>query len=148
VKTIWADAHRREIEERLARLAPDAVPLWGRMNAPQVVAHLTQATMMASGELPVRFKRTPLRFTPLKQLILYVLPFPKGTPTAPELLARTPAGDWPKETAELRAALDRLHARDRSAPWPRHPVFGDLSAHGWGVLVYRHTDHHLRQFGV
>ena len=118
------------------------------MNASQVVAHLTQAVMMASGELPVRFRRTPLRLTPIKQLAVYLLPFPKGLPTAPELLARQPVGDWPTETAELRAALDRLVRRERSAPWPKHPVFGNLSARAWGVLVYRHTDHHLRQFGV
>jgi len=27
-------------------------------------------------------------------------------------------------------------------------VFGRLSAKQWGVLMYRHVDHHLRQFGV
>ena len=31
---------------------------------------------------------------------------------------------------------------------PETPAFGPLSARGWGVLTYRHLDHHLLQFGV
>jgi len=30
--------------------------------------------------------------------------------------------------------------------WPEHPAFGALSRRAWGVLIYRHMDHHLRQF--
>ena len=32
--------------------------------------------------------------------------------------------------------------------WPDHPAFGALSRRAWGVLIYRHMDHHLRQFGA
>jgi hypothetical protein len=45
-------------------------------------------------------------------------------------------------------AADRRELMDRSAPWPVHPAFGTLSSATWGVLVYRHTDHDLKQFGV
>jgi hypothetical protein len=31
---------------------------------------------------------------------------------------------------------------------PEHPAFGRLSGRAWGALVYRHMDHHLRQFGL
>lgn len=148
VKSLWRDADRREIDERLARLNADTVPLWGRMRAPQMVAHLTQAMMMATGELPVRDRRTFLRFPPLKHIGVYLLPFPKGLPTVPELLAREPAGDWSGGLTELRAAVERFVAHGRSGSWARHPAFGALSAHAWGALAYRHTDHHLRQFGV
>lgn len=30
----------------------------------------------------------------------------------------------------------------------RQPAFGRLTRPAWGVLSYRHIDHHLRQFGV
>lgn len=29
-----------------------------------------------------------------------------------------------------------------------HPAFGDLSYDAYGCLIAKHTDHHLRQFGV
>ena len=29
-----------------------------------------------------------------------------------------------------------------------HPVFGNLSYRAYGVLIARHADHHLKQFGV
>jgi hypothetical protein len=102
---------------------------------------------MALGDLPVAAKATPIRYPPLKQLIVYVAPFPKNVPTAPELLARAP-GDWSSDVHALLGLVDRVVARGPSARWPDHPAFGRLSPRAWGVLMYRHMDHHLRQFGA
>ena len=46
--------------------------------------------VMALGDLACRERRLPLRFTPIKQLVIYLLPFPKGVPTAPCASADTP----------------------------------------------------------
>jgi hypothetical protein len=146
MKTLWQDERRRELVDRIGRLTPEAKPRWGRMDAPQMVAHLAASVRMAIGDLPTVMKRTPLRHPPLKQLIIYVLPFPKGAPTVPEL-RRAPVA-WQKEVDDLRALLDRFATRERSGSWPSHPAYGPLSARGWGVLTYKHCDHHLRQFGV
>jgi hypothetical protein len=146
MKTLWQEERRRELRDRISRLTPETKGLWGRMNASQMVAHLVASVRMATGDLPTQSKRTPLRHPPLKQLIIYVLPFPKGTPTAREL--QPVPRPWHVEVDELRALLDRFAMRDRNGSWPVHPVFGPLSARGWGVLAYRHLDHHLRQFGV
>jgi hypothetical protein len=88
-----------------------------------------------------------LRYPPLKQFIVYLAPFPKNVPTAPELLARPP-GDWAGDVTALLSLVDRVVARGQSATWGQHPLFGALSPSGWGVLMYRHVDHHLRQFGT
>ncbi len=117
------------------------------MTALQMVAHLSDSLRMASGELEVAPKRVPFRFSPLKELVLYVLPVPKGVPTSPELIARKP-GDWSVEVASLREELNGLVERGPEALAPVHPAFGRMSAKQWGVLIYRHMDHHLRQFGV
>jgi hypothetical protein len=133
----------------VARLAADRAGAWGRMTAPQMVCHLAESLKMALGELPVASKKMPIRYPPLKQFIIYLAPFPKNAPTAPELLARS-AGSWAGDVADLQALVDRVSARgaDALAQWPDHPAFGRLSRRAWGVLVYRHMDHHLRQFGV
>ena len=147
MRSVWNEAERRELKERLDRLTPQHAAKWGRLTAPQMVVHLADALRMATGEIAVAPKNMVLRYTPLKQLVIYWLPFPKGAPTAPELLARTPA-DWPAETADLHAELDRLAARGPAALVETHPAFGRLTGRDWGVLIYRHMDHHLRQFGV
>lgn len=148
MKTLWDPAARRELCDRLTRLTPAATRRWGTMSAPHMVAHLVDSMRMAIGDIPVASKNLPLRFTPIKQLIIYCLPFPKGAPTAPELVSRLPA-DWPSECATLLTLIDRFADRSRSAPgWPDHPAFGKLTGNSWGVLAYRHIDHHLRQFGV
>jgi hypothetical protein len=87
------------------------------------------------------------RHFPVKHLFLYVLPIPKGVPTAPELLAREPA-PWAEERAQLAALVARFGGAPARAAWPEHPLFGPLTAHEWGTLTYKHVDHHLRQFGV
>lgn len=145
--TIWDAGDRRRLQERLATLTPEARRRWGSMTAPQAVAHLVGATRMALGDLPCRTKKGLIRYAPLKQLIVYMLPFPKGVPTAPELVGRTMLS-WTAEVSELSALLERLASEPAGRSWPEHPAFGRLSRRAWGVLTYRHTDHHLRQFGV
>jgi hypothetical protein len=146
MKSMWDRDTKGDVHDRIARLTPDHRAQWGKMSAPQVVCHLAESLKMALGELPVKPKRVPIRYPPLKQLLVYLAPFPKNVPTAPELLARTPR-DWTSDVTELQSLVDRFAAR-RAASWPEHPAFGKLSERAWGVLVYRHTDHHLRQFGV
>ena len=147
MKSIWNDADYRELRSRVGRLTPEATANWGKMNAPQMVCHCTDALKMINGDVATAPKNVPLRFTPIKQLVIYWLPFPKGVPTAPELLARRPT-EWNGEIEALQRELDVVVSRGRQGPFVPHPAFGKLSPRAWGVLGYRHLDHHLRQFGV
>ncbi|MDB4880403.1 MAG: hypothetical protein JWL60_1849 [Gemmatimonadetes bacterium] len=147
MKSLRTEHDREAILARIGSLEASAAARWGRMKAPQMIAHLVQSLRMATGELPVRAKRTPLRYAPIKQLVMYVLPMPKGLPTAPELLQREPAS-WDAEVAALRGALQRFAERAPDAEWPAHPVFGPFTAREWGVQAHSHVDHHLRQFGA
>jgi hypothetical protein len=112
-----------------------------------MVVHVTDALKLYRGDLSVAAKSLPIRFPPLKQLIIYVLPIPKHVPTAPELLARVP-GEWATELAGLVRQVQLMAADRDRASWPDHPVFGRMSRRAIGVLAWKHTDHHLRQFGV
>lgn len=136
--------------ERLARLGRDSRPLWGIMSAPDMVSHCIQTIRMANGTLSIAPMSLPFPFrsAPLNRLIVYALPFPRHLPTFPELMARAP-GEWSSDRAELVTLLDELAAGDPfHRAWPAHPAFGRLSASAWGVLGYKHLDHHLRQFGA
>ena len=145
--TMHDEPTRRAVHARASRITPDTKPLWGKMNAPQMVVHITDALHMATGALPVRSKKMIVRFAPLKQLLIYVLPMPKGLPTARELQDRVPLS-WSGELRDFSKSLDAFAAHDAVGTWPDHPIFGKMSRRDWGVLAYRHVDHHLRQFGA
>lgn len=146
--SLWEEDARRDLLERLARLTANSRPQWGRMNAPQMLTHVNDQFRMALGDLPTVSERLPIRYPPLNSLVAYVLPWPKSSPTAPELLARIDQSTWPVEVATFAMLLQRFAALPPDAAWPVHPAFGRLSRRGWALLGYRHTDHHLRQFGA
>jgi hypothetical protein len=149
-RTLADPATRAALAARLARLTPETPARWGAFTAPRMLAHVLDATRMYLGELSCRPRDRALFRTALVQwLVIDVLPFPRGAPTARELLERPPAPTFDADRQALLALLDRFDAAHPQAPtrWPAHPLFGPLTAAQWGRLGYKHTDHHLRQFG-
>ncbi len=139
---------RAEILRRVGTLRVDSTAHWGQMDVGRMLRHVGACLEMALGERPVRpGSRTPFRFFPLKHLLLYVLPLPKNVPTAPELVVRE-AGDFEAGRRHVGELVGRFGGAPRSGRGAEHPLFGVLTWSQWGVLQYRHTDHHLRQFGV
>jgi hypothetical protein len=147
MKSSWEPEAQRELTDRVGRLAWDRRAEWGTFTAPKMVCHLADSLRMAMGDLKVAPKRLPIRYPPLKQLIIYLAPFPKGAPTAPELLVRQPR-EWANDVADVQSLLARAATASTTDAWPEHPAFGRLSRRAWGVLIFRHMDHHLRQFGA
>jgi hypothetical protein len=146
--TLFDSASMEAIQGRMARLRPDMPALWGKMTAPQMLCHLIDAFRIPLGEEPVTVRWTPLRIAPLRWLLVYALPWPKGKlPTTPEFQRTQPAA-WEADQAAWKAALERFVERGRKGgAFEPHPAFGALSTKEWGRLVYLHCDHHLRQFG-
>ena len=147
---MWDERRREEILDRIGRLQPGAAPLWGRMRADEMLAHLVQGMLMGMGELPTHSRKTILRHWPLKHLFVYWVPFPKGIARAPrELMTWGETPEWSASVERLRTLIHRFEVLDRKGKdWPVHPVFGPLNGKAWGALAWRHLDHHLRQFGV
>jgi hypothetical protein len=104
---------------------------------------------MALGELEVLPKISLLAAWPVKKLIIYVVPFPKSAPTAPELLP-TAGGDFGEAKATFAETLDRLVAagEDPEFRWAPHAAFGRLTPADWGALIDKHIEHHWKQFGI
>ena len=121
-----------------------------------MLAHVIQSLRMMTGDVSVAMPRGPwvVRHAPLKHLLIYVLPFPRGLPTSPELLARPSAGEhasaaeWAEELRAFERALARIPEVAEAGAWPPHPAFEALSGREWAVLQRRHLEHHFRQFGL
>ncbi|MFI5198339.1 MAG: DUF1569 domain-containing protein, partial [Thermoanaerobaculia bacterium] len=75
-------------------------------------------------------------------------PMGKNAPTDPTFVIAG-ARDFEKEKARLLAIATRFASSGPAAVNGRiHSFFGVMTGDEWGVLMWKHLDHHLRQFGV
>jgi len=146
--SVLVEGERASLSGRVGRLTPASPAKWGRMDAGQMLRHTAEALRMALGELPVRPAGKRFFHARLvKYLMIRVLPFPKGAPTAPELRVAEPVA-FEAERARWLGLLSRFGSAPPSGVGAEHPLFGPLTWQEWGELQYKHLDHHLKQFGV
>jgi len=76
------------------------------------------------------------------------VPMRRNSPTAKSLVIHDDR-DLAKEKDRLTGIIDRFAGGGPAvcAVHP-HPFFGKLTPQQWAILMYKHLDHHLRQFGV
>lgn len=144
---VWEPGREEELLRRLEALNPGARAQWGGFTPARMLWHCAQALDAGLGLYPVKPKKTPFRFWPMRKLIIYVAPWPKGAPTAPELLPGSEP-DFQKAKSDFQAALRRFVQAGPNGRFAPHAAFGELSAGDWGALAYRHIDHHFRQFAL
>ncbi len=146
--SIFDRGERDALKKRVMKLRPDATRKWGKMDAAGMQAHLVAGMKMGLGTLKVTPKKSPMANWFGRWLVIHSpLPWPKGVPTVDELKDLSSL-DFDAEQTELLKLIDAVSARGHSDGWPPHPMLGELSTKDWGVLAWRHLDHHLRQFGV
>lgn len=147
-RTILNESDRAEIINRMRSLSVSSTRRWGSMDVVGMLQHLRLSARMGLGELPVPSanKRVFQKF-PLKHLIIYVFPFPKGAPTMPELKP-IDAVSFEEERAAVLELMERIGTGPSDGNGPAHPLFGPLTRREWGVITYKHADHHLKQFGA
>ena len=148
MRTILNEPDRAEIVRRLRSLSVTSAGRWGSMDVTAMLQHLRLSARMALGELPVpSANKRVFQVFPMKHLILYVFPFPKGAPTAPELKP-VAAESFEEERAMLLESIGRIANGAPEGGAPAHPLFGPLTWNEWGVATYKHCNHHLKQFGA
>ena len=142
---------RLEVLQRLDRLRCDTPPRWGRMNALQMLEHLARAFEVALKERHAAPRPSALR-GPLGRLGALYLPvrWKRGYSTVPELdIVRSGAStaDFDQIKARVSMLIERFCEAAPQQLSPEHPIFGRMSHRDWMLWGYRHSDHHLRQFG-
>ena len=147
--SILKESDRAEIVSRLGSLSALSTRKWGTLDVIGMLQHLNLSARMTLGELPVASSNKRVFQTfPFKHLILYVLPFPKGAPTAPELIARSGSAVLEDERLAFARLFDQLSGITAGSLLQPHPAFGVLSYDEYGALMAKHTAHHFRQFGI
>jgi hypothetical protein len=153
VKTLARLHDKEEILARLRALPPDAQRRWGRMTAPQMVCHLSDAFRAVTGRMTMSPATGQLQRTVVKWIALYVpLPWPRGRiltrPEIDQMVGGTKPAVFAADLAELESLVELVTAPERAFEWHPHPIFGRLSDAEWLRWGYLHMDHHLRQFGA
>jgi hypothetical protein len=142
----------QSLKQRLGRVRPDSPRRWGTLTPHEMLCHLGDAAAMVLRTRP-RTVPIPQRRRPIVKALALWLPvrWPHGWPTNPLLDPRA-QGTRPSEFTEdlLRAiaGIDGIAAAAPDALDPAHGLFGTMSLRDWQRWAYRHTDHHLRQFGL
>ena len=139
---------RFAIRRRLEALSPAHQARWGKFTAPEVVCHLSAALREGLGEINPGKPSGPMAVPPINWLVIHLMPWPKGGAKSPPTLLSTRPTSWDADKAALDKLIERFGQRGAKAKWPASSSFGSISGRTWGVLGYRHLDHHLRQFNV
>lgn len=150
MKSLFNPETKTEIFTRLQALGPDSRPLWGSMNVNQNLHHMAMLFDIAMD----KFKATPGMAPPLPKwllrLILLYLQMPKGRiKTLKEMNTienQINPLSFENEREQLKTRIETFCNSTHLAA--EHSVGGKFSRHDWGRFTYKHTDYHLKQFGV
>jgi hypothetical protein len=146
VKTISDKNTREELIHRIQNLNENATAKWGKMNVHQMVRHCCLSEEMLLGKRKYKQNLVGIIFgkIALKGLMKDEKPMMRNSPTVPNLKVKE-TGDFEREKAQWISLMEE-HA-DLARLGIMHPFFGKMTQEQVDRLVYKHTDHHLRQFG-
>jgi len=109
--SILNETDRAAITSRVRSLSSSSTRRWGTLDVTGMLKHLHLSALMALGEMEVpSANKRVFHVFPFKHLLLYVVPFPKGAPTAPRLKPDAAASIEEERTALLEL-IERLGTR-------------------------------------
>ncbi|MEQ8477854.1 DUF1569 domain-containing protein [Fulvivirga sp.] len=150
MKTIFDAATREELILRIGLVKEGSKPVWGKMNVYQMVRHNTFWNEWILGKGNHIYKQEFLgkifgKFA-LKRMIKDEKPFDKNIPTSAPFKVKDINGNLASEKDKWISLVNEYEHFNN--PAFIHGFFGKMTTEQIGILVFKHTDHHLRQFGV
>ncbi|MBL3645552.1 DUF1569 domain-containing protein [Peribacillus frigoritolerans] len=138
-----------EILKRIDNLSANSKPSWGKMDVAQMLAHCSSFQDIAMGySMPPRGWLGLLVGRFAKNMFYNDKPLPHNMSTIPTILI-TDKKDFEIERERLKEKITTFQKNGPEACTSHpHPFFGKLSSEQWGHGIYKHLDHHLKQFGV
>jgi hypothetical protein len=136
--------------ERIERLHAGTKPLWGCMTSTEMLLHCNKVCSYLLTPPPAGQKKTSPKEYMIRVFALYLKSnFPKGIKGPKQVQTKGLVADEEFEM-QKNAFIDVLRRfPELDSPINhRHPYFGLMNTKEWGITAWKHTDHHLRQFGV
>jgi hypothetical protein len=138
-------------KDRLGKLEPQSERRWGKMMAAQMLAHCSVSMQWAVGEVVPEKGVLPASL--IGRLVKPMVfrnedPLRKNSPTAKSLIVADER-NFGKERERLSGLIDKFAVGGAAGCTKNpHSFFGKMTPEERAILMYKHIDHHLRQFGV
>ena len=150
MKSVFHQTDLAELINRIEKLTPETKPLWGKMDASKMLAHCNVTYEMIYENIhpkPNGFMKFILKLL-VKPTVVTERPYKHNSQTAPEFLIKSDK-DFNTEKARLIEYMNRTLALGEDYfEGKESRSFGKLNKSEWNNMLYKHLDHHLRQFGV
>ena len=146
---IFSQSASSEMLKRLDKLTPTSKPIWGKMEAAQMLAHLNVAydKTYNPGKAPGAIGKMMLKLF-VKNAVVSNKPYSKNGRTAPEFVIDGPC-DFEKEKARLIENIKKTEQKGIAYFEGKENIsFGKLTSNEWSNMFAKHMDHHFQQFGV
>lgn len=150
MKTLFDQATRDEVIQRINALNTDCMSQWGKMNVYQMAKHCTIWNEWVLGKSDHNYKQGFLGLLfgkmALKGAVKDEKPMMKNAPAGKEFIVKEKDGDL---SFQKQAWIDLIKQYESySNPGFIHDFYGKMTDEQIGIFAYKHSDHHLRQFGV
>ena len=141
---------REAIKARIHTLAPGHIAQWGKMDVTRMAEHCVRWNEWVLGkggpQLKQNFIGKLIGKWALRRTLAPGKPFDRGIPAGKDLEVRQATGDLETMKSRWLILMDEYAAYHN--PDFVHDFFGAMTDDEIGIFVYKHMDHHLRQFGV
>jgi hypothetical protein len=139
---------RAAVVARIWQLTPQCERRWGELEAARLLPHLADALRLALRGCTADSVSKQAPFAAHRYEWIHERAWPEGGTKSPPQGFTTPPTVWEQDRALLLHLVAQFAATPGRELAAEHPLFGEMDEADWDVLMYRHLDHHLRQFGV
>ncbi|MEN9700113.1 MAG: hypothetical protein RLZZ301_1311 [Bacteroidota bacterium] len=148
---IYLPETTQQLHARIDALSSQTQALWGKMKVAQMLSHCQVAYQQILGEntdKPGPFMGWMLR-TFFKTSMVNEVPYKPNLPTGPTFIRVGQDFNFEEEQQKLKNYIQRIQEMgpDRLASIPSLSL-KKLTASEWNNFLFKHIDHHLKQFGV
>ena len=139
---------RNELITRIKSLHQDSARQWGTMTLTQMLKHCTRCEKLYFGEVKVKrsFLGRLIGQMALKGMLKEGATLSRNAPTASTMKVTDKEGNIDTEKQHWIRQIER-YADLPDKPF-NHWFFGKMTPDQLGQFVYKHADHHLRQFSA
>jgi Protein of unknown function (DUF1569) len=148
MKSIFDQQSRNEVIDRINSLTVNSKPLWGQMTVGQMVRHCSLCEAYYYGNIKVNrsFLGRIFGKMAIKSILKENAAFRKNSPTPPSLKVTGDINNLEIEKENWKKLIER-YGLFGDADF-NHWFFGKMTNSQVGQFIYKHCDHHLKQFGI
>ena len=149
MNNLFTPADVANILSRLDKLTPEKERKWGIMTVDQMLAHCTAALKVANGDAKSKRMFIGRILGPIiRKNYFSEKPFPRSTPTDKTFII-TDRREFEKEKEILKQLIQKFaNGGEAGVTTSPHSFFGKLTPMQWSIGMWKHLDHHLRQFAA